>query len=799
MASERIDRQSEIRNPRNRWEGPDLARPWATRLKSVGPDCINDHRNRGPAQPKAVALDDSNWWTMAFLAFVSFLLAAHSRVGGPSVDRQVSKRYHVLLIGVPEPNGTLFGKLDAVQGDLEALAKVLEDNWHVPKGAVVIEIAHGKTTKQGIVDLINKDLVQPCKDQNDVVYFGFSGHGYQVFDESKPTKQSQAIVPADVRYLSKDDEKRGLKAGEVEPESLLTGPEIGKLFDALKNVTENVTLTFDSCHSGSITRGTFKARGRNNPAINRYLARGGTLNSQSLAHEFKGRGLVCLSAAAPDQLAWEVGDSGVFTRALVGALQNPGNGERTYQSLFNQIKAMMATISEESPHLPAKQDPQPEGDLNRKVLGNEFVAPKNSMEVHVVGNQPVMGGGRVVGMKPGFLVGIYPEGSDNFDGDPKWKAVIADGGVRTGESDLRVTDYFDGKDWQKASENGSLPPAFALPSANAQAIVLDGKPDGSIRVYTGDLPPDLRIALEAKLKHSPIVDPTAPANAFDYRIVPGASPQPGGAHQWELVSGAEGLVPKPVETFATSGSVEAQAADLAEKLQSVARRNAVLALEPDEKPQTLVEMQLIPATVKDSVVIRIDPDHPIRAGQTGTEAMTFAIRVRLVATGGSAPPLETFISLLNVNPHPVSRPPAGKDPGRSVEQLWPRFDANGAISAASALRKLSVEKGWQYLGDNNELVSGNKPSDLAAWNVDADTDGLGQELFKVFATDQDENFAPLLDRTRSARGSSSTLGRTLGSFAKMEPRSRGNPKTKGPATQHWCTTSIMLTVVPNPK
>jgi len=711
------------------------------------------------------------------------VLLAAIAASPPVLRAQDQQHYHVLLVGVPQPAGSLFPNLSAVDKDLKGLALVLEKNWHVPADSVVIEDSSERTTKQGIVDLIQKTLIEPCK-KGDVVYFGYSGHGYQVFDDSKPAKLSQAIVPADVRYLGADDPKRGLKQGEVDPDSLLTGPEIGKLFDPLKNVTSNVTLTFDCCHSGQITRGAFRARGADNPAVARYLARGGKQqDDETIGNVIGGRGLVCLSAAAPDQLAWESSDGGVFTQALLHALQNPGTGKRSYQSLFNEIYAQC-----KSEKLPAPQDPQIEGDASRAILGADYIPPSPSMEVHMAGNRLVMMGGRVVGMKPGFLVGIYPAGTEDFKQTPNWTATITS--VDTAQSELKLS-----KDSEK-SLSGDFTPLMA----SAQAIVLDGRTDGTIRVYVGDLPSDLQSAVAADLKDAPIVDPEAPGDDFDYRFARSPSAGPGTANQWDLVDRTEGANPKPVTTFALTGDVAAQAAKLSEMLQSIARRNAVLALQPDSKPETEVEMQLVPCDIPPGadLVSALHPDKPLPPGQNANDAVKFAIRVRLKKTGQNSAQFAPYIAVLNVNPDPSPNPPANKPRSNRVDQIWPAFDANGEVSTPKQFRQLSLDRGWQYLGRNNDLVSGDKPSDVAAWDVDCDTDGLGPELFKVFAVDQDVNFAPLLDRTRGARGSSSVLAKTLGNFANSEPRSRSGQATAGPDVQHWCTASIILNVVANP-
>src|ERR1035438_10448360 len=101
---------------------------------------------------------------MTLLSAICLLASSAFQGSGP--------RYHVLLPGVPEPGCPGFPKLGAVQSDLEALAFVLEQSWHVPKADVTIATDPKDTTKAGIKKLIQDKLIDPCKDKDDVVYFG---------------------------------------------------------------------------------------------------------------------------------------------------------------------------------------------------------------------------------------------------------------------------------------------------------------------------------------------------------------------------------------------------------------------------------------------------------------------------------------------------------------------------------------------------------------------------------------------------------------------------------------------------
>ncbi|MHB8635371.1 MAG: caspase family protein [Fimbriimonadaceae bacterium] len=692
---------------------------------------------------------------MILFSALAFLFASAPQPAAP--------RYHVLLVGVPSPACPDFQPLAGVQVDLDSLQVVLEKSWHIPAGDIVKVTEPALTTKKAIVGLIRSKLIDECG-QNDVVYFGYAGHGFQVVDMSKATRLSQAIVPSDARDLAADEPAKGLRKGEVDPDSLITGPEIGALFDQLKGKTDNVTLTFDSCHSGEITRGSFIARGPiQNPALDRYRARGNPQKAETLTHELGRRGLVCLSAAAPDQYAWESRQGGVFTRALVAALQEPGPS-RTYLSLFNEVRARMASILPP----PNVQDPREEGDSDRTILGNQYFPPRSSFEVHTAGAKLIMGGGSIHGLKQGFLIGLFPEGVDT-NGPPTWTATVS--AVRTGECDLELSAE------SKRLLNGDLTPL----RANAQGKLIDGKPDGSIRVYTGDLPSGLQLALAGALSDVPMVDVKAPANDFDFRVARPVATENPRPNQWDIVD-AGGVTG---DTVRLDGPVERDAAALAEELQSIARRQAVRALAPAEPITTHLEMRFIPVTMNatGTQVTKLSPDAVFKPGQNANSHAAFAIQVRLQATAVGGASFVPYLALLNVNPRPAANV-------QGVIQLWPGRDRDGNVPGSPAARQLSVADGWRYLGVKNDLVQGDELADIAAFSVNAATDGLGEELFKIFATDQPEDFGPLVDPSLgAARGAVSSLGQTLSNFA------QGRPRSRGPTTQHWCTAAETVNVV----
>ena len=436
---------------------------------------------------------------------------------------------------------------------------------------------------------------------------------------------------------------------------------------------------------------------------------------------------------------------------------------------------------------PAAQDPQKEGDTNRVILGNEFQAPRPSMEVHMVGTQLVMTGGRIHGIKPNFLIGIFPEGVTNLKATPTWTATVTV--VRTGDCDLKLTDE------SERLLNGHYEPL----QANAQGITIDGKPDGSIKVHIGELPNEVQLALKQQLANAPMVDMTAAANDCDIRLSPTQSAGPADPSQWDVID-AKGDSGKGanIETLKLDRGADQSAAKLSEELQSIARRNAVFALNPDQPASTNIEMRLVPVYVDPSskLVTKLLAGPALADEQKASDQIQFAVQVRLVVGPDPAGEFQAFPTLLNVNPHPVPNPPHSKPPVNRVAQLWPEIGRDGKPITLKQFRTLTAESGRRYLGVKSDQVTGQQLDKVAAFNVDYETDGLGPELFKVIATDSDESFGPLLvpNTSRGGRGGISNLGTTLSNYAKMQPRTRagGNVHTD---IQHWCTAAITLNVI----
>lgn len=210
----------------------------------------------------------------------------------------------------------------------------------------ILTLTDAEAGKREVVEAINRWLIEGSG-PGDRLFMYFSGHGVQVEDDSgdEADGSDEALVMADVD-LENDHYT-----------NLLTDDEIALLFASVSDA--ELTLVFDSCHSGTLTRsGAAPAR----PEGARYLA-GGALPSDgqreltlrpalqddiAVGGDSFSLGAV-FSAAAPAQVAYddmslpEEDRTGVFTAAFVDGLQGGqgdlnGNGHISYAELLTFLR-----------------------------------------------------------------------------------------------------------------------------------------------------------------------------------------------------------------------------------------------------------------------------------------------------------------------------------------------------------------------------------------------------------------------------------------------------------------------------
>ncbi len=299
------------------------------------------------------------------------------------------------------------------EDEVEMLARTLRTHFKFDE--VTVLKTNAETTHQSIVDHFRKLLIEPTH-KGDIVYFHFSGHGEQVPDDGdpgdiEPDGMDETIIPSD--YVSRDDPAKNIR-----------DDEIGKLLDELAaKEPGNVTISLDSCYSGTATRGgnevlVPRGQGWHGPMPSRGATGDDDVGSGLTRGGEVPKNYVFLAAASPRQVANEaLGETldktgktihvmmGAFTVALVEAL-NQASDTTTYRDIFYQINARVTSGTQ------GRQVPQIEGRMDTTVM--------NGAAAHVdpfilVGNgnngSLTLKAGRLQGMTAGSKFFLCPAGT----------------------------------------------------------------------------------------------------------------------------------------------------------------------------------------------------------------------------------------------------------------------------------------------------------------------------------------------------------------------------------------------------
>jgi len=186
-------------------------------------------------------------------------------------------------VGVgPSGRELITDSLDGAVNDAEAMRDLLRDRFNIDPAHIRL-LEDTAATREHIIGAIQQ-LVADAQ-PGDVVVFYYAGHGSQrVNSGSKPTGYDQTIVPADANTGVFD----------------IRNKELARLFGPLLQKGVTLTLIFDSCHSGGITRG---------PQA-RYNQRWAALDPRDAADSvtppaLEDGGALVLSAAQDDETAAE--------------------------------------------------------------------------------------------------------------------------------------------------------------------------------------------------------------------------------------------------------------------------------------------------------------------------------------------------------------------------------------------------------------------------------------------------------------------------------------------------------------
>jgi len=273
--------------------------------------------------------------------------------------------------------------LDGCVNDALSIKTLLESKYGFDEGGITF-LSNEKATRKGIIDGIKR--LTETSQKGDIVVVYFAGHGSQIRNiaSSEADQKDETIVPSDA-YLGAPD---------------IRDKEINELFYQLSVKGVILTAIFDSCHSGSISRGLAEHEPKS-----RYLAPvpNVQVNDPAIPHDLDAKNVLIISAAQDEETAKEQVDEqgnphGAFTYALIRALMTlPANAPA-----IKIIESTRAVIKYNG----KSQEPVFEGNDYRKnstLIGVPRESVTNIMTVAVLKNEDkdniTLQGGYILGLR----------------------------------------------------------------------------------------------------------------------------------------------------------------------------------------------------------------------------------------------------------------------------------------------------------------------------------------------------------------------------------------------------------------
>jgi Caspase domain len=637
-----------------------------------------------------------------------------------------------LLIGVNEyPNLPDYSQLRGCVNDVQIMREMLETLFGFPPENIDV-LVNQQATEKGIRDALEK-LLADCG-EGDIVVFHYSGHGSQMAARGdKPRGYDESIMPFDSGRMNPAFPK------QVEPRDI-RDTEIHEWLLRLSQKTPYITLIFDSCHSGSITRlvsdsveeGTrlrwippdplpHEAAGA---PVNVQQGRGPASDDRTSGWLPLSDKYVLLAACAAEQGAYEMEHetdgkalrNGAFTYFLTQEINQAANQNTcTYKDIWEQVAFKVNDRFQ-------KQTPLLEGARDRQIFNVQDLLPLRYLLVMERQEGEVrLNGGAIHGLTVGSSWEIYPAGT---------KILSEDKAARRGVVEITAVSSITAT--AKILEEDSAQPI----AANARAVeVLHADSEAVLPLWLATAPRGYEQAtaelrqtlLESKLIR---ITETAAESQFEVRILlpEQIAAQDGGQSQRNASAEARWAVLDRSETLLMPeylvGSQES-GRRIKDNLEIIWRYQKVLELR-NEKSALKDKVDFVLLKKRDGgnwQEMDQDDEEPIYQ-----EGDTIAFRV---VNRSAIPIFATVLDLGLSKRIDVLYPPAGA----SEEIAVKRSGGDGSQALTGGL--LSV---GENAGDEIELFF---PDDLTFLEPSAEGKPLqGKEYFKLVVTTQrhDLNF-----------------------------------------------------------
>ena len=294
-----------------------------------------------------------------------------------------------LIAGVGRYKSLEIKDLAGPSGDVQRFYQLLtgRNGYGFPEENVCVLLDEEATIRR-FREGFRKALIERARPKDVAVIF-FAGHGSQLPDSNgdEPDEKDESL-------LLHDSWTSGV--GE------LTDDEFNSLLGELHQNTQNITVIFDSCNSGSATRASSRLQARFQRRPSELLPKPSEVADGDAAQSWIPDdlpGLVFFAAAADGTPALETGGRGIFTDALIEVLSEVGSHPMTYSQAARRIAPLVAGRSLQVPFF--------HGNLNGPVFGNTKRNRPIGWEVRSLGPPLDLAGPPLTGMGVGAEVRIY--------------------------------------------------------------------------------------------------------------------------------------------------------------------------------------------------------------------------------------------------------------------------------------------------------------------------------------------------------------------------------------------------------
>ncbi len=365
-----------------------------------------------------------------------------------------------LLVGINEYKNKQIPAVPGAENDVALMKEVLVGNYGFPDDPKNVRTLTTKqATRQRILDEFRNFLIGNAKDnagKKPIVVFFFSGHGTRYPNQPNDREDSDSADGTDEAIVPYDSRDPGVFD--------ILDDEIDDLSAELAQHSSDILFVFDSCHSGTATRGNPSREATPDTREREPYTRKFRPSDTDADRREK---IVTLSAALPHESAYPRDDqsNGLLTWHLAAALRR-STRTTTYQELMREVR--VAVLAEGS----QRQHPVVDGDELRPVLGEASNRADRSFPIlsDVQDSKLRFGAGRIHGVREGALVAIYDAESTRLTGEKGFLTYGIVDAVNDREATARLPEEKDNERVKRVTRASRL--LLAAPAFGGKPVAL---------------------------------------------------------------------------------------------------------------------------------------------------------------------------------------------------------------------------------------------------------------------------------------------------------------------------------------